>query len=94
MRLEFDKAKSNKNSRERGLPFEMVELFEFDTAIIMQDMRKEYGETRIIAYGHIDGRLHVLCFKPIARHHIRVISLRKANAKEQKRYGEEAQTIH
>lgn len=94
MKIEFDQAKSMHNAQMRKLPFEMVEFFEFDTAHLFQDLRKDYDEVRMIAYGYIADRLHVLCFKPIAKGHIRVISLRKANKKEQKKYGEETRTIH
>jgi uncharacterized DUF497 family protein len=79
MRIEFDLAKSDKNARERGLPFIEAGRFDFETAIRVQDLRKDYGEQRILAYGYIGNRLHALCFKPIGQLHLRVISLRKAN---------------
>ena len=89
MKVEFDEAKSSWNVRERGLPFTAVKRFEFDTSIRAQDLRHDYGEVRMRALGFLDGRLHMLCFKPIGRNHIRVISLRKANAKERKTYEKE-----
>lgn len=55
------------------------------------DTRKEYGETRYIALCYLDGRLHVLCFTETGTG-IRVISFRKANAREAKRHGK-PQTI-
>jgi uncharacterized DUF497 family protein len=88
MKIEFDAAKSEKNAKERGLAFTEAERFDYDTALRIEDMRKDYGERRIIAYGYIGSRLHVLCFKPIARLHIRIISLRKANKREEKFYAE------
>ncbi len=96
--FEFDLSKSKKNAQERALPFEMVEFFEFDTAVLVEDARKDYKETRMLAYGYIAERLHVLCFKPVTKHHIRIISLRKANRRELKKYEEEqnkeAHTTH
>jgi uncharacterized DUF497 family protein len=43
-----------------------------------------YGETRIICYGHLQGRLVVVGYVPrgASRH---IFSMRKANAREQER---------
>ncbi len=41
--------------------------------------------SRFVAIGFLDARLHVLCFTPITGG-IRVISFRKANAREVKNY--------
>lgn len=87
MRLEFDPAKSERNARERGLPFERAEHFEWPSAIVAADVRRDYGETRLVATGMLDGRLHVLCFSRI-EDGIRVISLRKANRREVLEYGQ------
>ena len=86
MQISFDPAKSERNAAERGLPFELAVEFDFETALIWQDMRREYGEMRYVAIGRIGERLHVLCFTETDEG-IRVISLRKANGREVKRYG-------
>lgn len=88
MQIEFDPAKSATNLRERGLDFAAVKHFDFDTAIAEPDTRRDYGEPRVVAIGYLGDRLHVLCFKPVAYAHIRVISLRKANARERKIYAQ------
>jgi uncharacterized DUF497 family protein len=88
MKIEFDPAKSVKNLTERGLPFEVVADFDFSSAIIWQDDRFNYPETRIIALGLIGHRLHVVCFTAIEGG-IRIISLRKANRREITRYEQE-----
>ena len=49
------------------------------------DERRDYGETRYIAIGTLGVRLHVLCFAETVEG-ICVISFRKANAREVKRY--------
>jgi len=49
--IEFDDAKSRRNARERGLPFDRAAEFEWETAIYEEDARKEYGERRIVAGG-------------------------------------------
>ena len=53
--------------------------------MIAEDLRKEYGERRFQALGLIAGRLHAMVFTPRAGK-IHVISLRKANRREMKRY--------
>ncbi len=57
-----------------------------NTALVFTDTRKVYGETRYIALCDLDRWLHVLCFTE-TRTGIRVISFRKANAREARRYG-------
>ncbi|MEZ5644983.1 MAG: BrnT family toxin [Burkholderiaceae bacterium] len=73
------------NIDERKLPFDLVEDFDFETALIHVDERRDYGETRFVALGFLQKRLHVLCFaeEPDG---IRVISFRKANSREVSRY--------
>jgi uncharacterized DUF497 family protein len=80
-KIEFDPLKSARNAQERGLPFERAADFEWEAAMVAADTRREYGEARLVATGFLDGRLHVLCFIRIADG-IRVISLRRANARE------------
>lgn len=86
MQISFDPAKSERNAAERGLPFELAGQFDFETALTGQDRRRDYGEARYVAIGWIGERLHVLCFTEVDDG-IRVISLRKANDREVKRYG-------
>lgn len=81
MKIEFDAAKNERNVTERGLSFESAADFDFSGALIWQDTRKPYPESRFVAIGTLNERLHVLCFSPIAGG-IRVISFRKANARE------------
>jgi uncharacterized DUF497 family protein len=90
-KLEFDPLKSARNARERGLPFERAADFEWEEAVVVADTRREYGEARLVATGFLDGRLHVLCFVRIAEG-IRVISLRRANAREVAEY-EQAKAV-
>jgi len=83
--ITFDPEKNERNIRERGLSFELAAEFEFKTAYIEADSRREYGETRYIALGRLHARLHILCFMETTDG-IRVISFRKANDREVKRY--------
>ncbi len=86
MRISYDPAKNERNRRNRGLSFDAVAGFDFEGALYALDDRRDYGETRYIALGLLGDRLHVLCFAETVDG-IRVISFRKANAREVKRYG-------
>ncbi|MBV6274044.1 BrnT family toxin [Alcaligenaceae bacterium CGII-47] len=85
MKIEYDPIKSAQNSVKRRFPFALAAQFDFESAYISQDTRRDYGEIRYSAIGMIRERLHVLVFKEIPSG-IRVISLRKANSREVFRY--------
>lgn len=85
MDIEFDPVKNEKNLRERGLSFDQAARFEFSTAKIVEDRRKDYGERRYLALGKLGGRVHMLVFSETATG-IRIISFRKANRREVKLY--------
>jgi uncharacterized DUF497 family protein len=87
--ITYDPATNERNIRERGLSFERAADFDFQTAIFWVDARRDYGEVRRLALGYLGDRLHVLCFTETAGG-IRVISFRRANAREARRY-EQAQ---
>ena len=90
MDISFDAAKDARNIATRGISFEQAIAFEWDTALIVADTRKDYGERRYQAVGLIADRLHVLVFTPRSGK-THVISLRKANKREVKRYEAQAQ---
>jgi uncharacterized DUF497 family protein len=83
--ISFDPIKSLRNEIERGLPFSLVMSLEWDSALIKEDMRKDYGERRFRVLGIIQGRLHGMVFTP-REDKVHVISLRKANNREVQQY--------
>lgn len=85
MTVSYDPKKNEANISLRGISFDRAADFEWSSALIVEDTRKDYGETRFQALGFIEERLHVLVFTPRADD-IHVISLRKANRREVKRY--------
>ena len=89
MAITYDPVKNERNIRERGLSFDRAADFDFATAVFNTEVRK--GETRRVAVGYLDKRLHLLCYIPSPAG-IRVISFRKTNKQESKRYGK-PQTI-
>jgi hypothetical protein len=83
--IRFDPAKNASNIASRGLSFELVELMEWVTALMEEDTRKAYGERRFQVLGYIGERLHAMVFTP-REGKVHVISLRKANSREVKKY--------
>lgn len=86
MEVSYDPAKSDKNVQERGLSFDRAQDFDFETAKFWVDDRRDYPETRYVALGYLDDRLHVLVFQE-TDDGVRVISFRKANDREGKKHG-------
>ena len=86
MNFEWDEDKSNACFRLRGFDFAYVTFaFADPDRIIRQDDRFSYGDDRYELIGRIEGRLFVLIYTP--RHDgIRIVSARKANPREVKRY--------
>lgn len=62
MEIEFDPEKSARNARERGLPFELAAEIDWSAAHTIEDRREDYGETRLVAFAPLNGRLHVVCY--------------------------------
>lgn len=83
--ITYDPRKSERNLRERGFGFEMVTEFDFGSALYALDTRKDYGEVRTRSIGFIGDTLYALVFT-MRGNALRVISLRKANRKEQSQY--------
>ena len=86
MEYEFDTIKNRINIAKHGISLTDAGEFDWETARQHEDTRKSYPERRHTAVGYLGDRLHVmvLCFRESK---IRVISLRKANAREVKIYG-------
>ena len=83
MRFEFDPAKNERNIKERGISFASSAEFDWTTALVLRSDRT--GEARYMAVGEIEGRLHVLVYTKRGQA-LRIISLRRANSREVKRY--------
>ena len=85
MDVEWDERKRETNIDKHGIDFEDA-IYIFEGVVLEKnDPRDHDGETRIIAYGEVDGRLLVVVYtwRDGAR---RIISARKANGREQRAY--------
>jgi uncharacterized DUF497 family protein len=85
MDFEWDRAKSERNESERGLPFELAALLFDGPTIECADARRYYGETRIRAIG-VAENLTLHCVYTQRGEVRRIISLRYANRKERDAY--------
>jgi uncharacterized DUF497 family protein len=90
MRITFDPAKREWTLRERSLDFRDALKVFAEPRFTFEDTRFDYPERRYITVGLLDGRMLILVWTPKeeidgeeCRH---MISMRKANGKEQARY--------
>lgn len=87
MEITFDQAKRDWTLAERGVAFQDAALVFAGRTYEWPDDRRDYGETRVITVGWLRGRMVIVVWTPRGetRH---VISMRKANAREQAQYRE------
>ena len=84
MRITFDPGKRARTLTERGLDFEDAAIVFEGITVEVEDLRRDYGERRIICYGLLAGRVVVIGYttRGSTRH---VFSMRKANDREKTR---------
>ena len=85
VRYAYDPKKLAINVANHQVWFHEAERFAWETAVVSVDGRRRYGETRFVAHGLIEDRLYVMVFT-LRETSVRIISLRKANTREVKRY--------
>ena len=82
MKVEFDPEKRAVTLAERGLDFlDAPEIFD-GTERTSPDRRFDYPEPRLLTFGYLQGRLIAVVWTETVSG-IRVISMRKANDREQ-----------
>lgn len=87
MKYVFDPDKDKANLKKHGVSLALAEVLFAGSHTSLKDDRFEYGEVREVAFGRIKERLYV-CVHTDRADERRVISLRKANRREVRRYGE------
>lgn len=88
MDILFDRAKDQANRAKHGISLAAAAGLDWDTALIWVDRRLDYGERRECALGMIGDRLYYAVFVQRAGR-LRMISLRRANIREVRRYDNE-----
>ena len=78
------RSSASRTLADRGLDFEDAVIVFEGITVEVEDLRKDYGERRIICYGLLSGRLVVVGYTPRekTRH---IFSMRKANDREKAR---------
>ncbi len=84
LRIPYDAVKRQRTLRDRGLDFEDAAALFQGITVEIDDLRKDYGERRVICYGFLGERLVVVGYTPrgAVRH---IFSMRKTNQREQAR---------
>jgi uncharacterized DUF497 family protein len=85
MRFEFDPDKDAANLAKHGVSLALARELDWEAALVWLDDRFEYGELHIIALAPRSKILYYVAF--VNRGEVRrIISLRRANRREVKRY--------
>ena len=83
--VEYDSEKRAATIEARGLDMAWAgEVFDGAT-LTVEDDRRDYGESRFITIGFLDGVMVVMVWTPRVRRR-RIISMRKANERERRLY--------
>ena len=86
MRFQWDQGKSDACFHERGFDFTYAAAaFGDPNRVVRQDRRRAYGEARYQLTGQVEGRLFVVVYTH-REGEVRIISARKANQREVRRY--------
>ena len=88
---EWDERKQRENLFKHGLSFEDAHLVFAGSCVTFEDRRNDYGEERFITLGQLEGRVVVIAHT-LRGKKTRIISMRKANSREQKTYQERLET--
>jgi uncharacterized DUF497 family protein len=92
MIFEWDDHKDAQNIAKHGVPFEYAaRVFLDPRRLDSEDTRHDYSEERWLTLGMIEGRLFAVVYTPRGKV-IRMISARKANEREQRKYDETLST--
>ena len=86
MRFEWDEEKNKANIRNHRIDFVDVPLIFTGPMLVELDEREGYGEDRSIGIGFLRNIVAVVVFTERRQDTIRIISARKANKHERKRY--------
>lgn len=89
MKFEWDEAKNRINIEKHGIDFEDAKEVFDGPMIVNIDDRYDYLETRLIGFGWIRNLVSVVVYIEIHDDSIRILSARKANKYERKKFEKE-----
>ncbi len=85
MEITFDPVKDAINTAKHSVSLALASELEWGGLLAQPDTRRDYGELRLIGYAPIGPRVFCVVFTDRGDKR-RIVSLRKANAREVKRY--------
>ena len=85
----WDEAKRRRNLKDHGFDFEGCEAIWDNFTITREDVRRAYGEKRLVVFGLLEGKVVVIVYteRPTGPH---IISLRRAEKYETRYYSKVA----
>jgi len=86
MNFEWDEDKRQANLQKHGLDFRDAQLVFNDDAFVIEDPHNDYDEVRYILQGMLEQYIVSVVFTMPDDEIIRIISMRKANKREQEGY--------
>jgi len=86
MNFTCNPVKNETNIRERGLLLLAARVMFNPAMQVREDTRKAYPERRFIGYNTVAGRLMVAVFCTPDDDHVHIISFRKANDREKRKF--------
>ncbi len=84
--ISYDPEKDAANLAKHGVSLAIGHKVLANAVTTRLDNRFPYGEERFVTFGYVDDRLHVAVYT-VRDDAIRLISVRKADQREQRRYG-------
>lgn len=91
--ISYDPEKRRRTLRDRDVDFEDAATVFAGESVVVEDLRRDYGEGRFLCFGYLDGRMVVVGYTP--RGEVRhIFSMRRANAREQAKYAPQSQIGH
>ena len=86
MKIAFDPARDASNRLKHGVSLELGRWVVAEARATLRDERFDCGERRYVAFGYVTERLYA-CVYTVRDEATRIISVRKANAREVAKYG-------
>jgi hypothetical protein len=85
---EWDDTKNPINITKHGVSFSLAQRIFDGPVLTVRDQRKDYGETRGVSIGMVDGIAVLTVVHTDRRGNVRIISARPASERERRRYEE------
>ena len=85
MRITFDPNKDRANVLKHGVSLVEASRLDWRQAMTWPDLRHDFGELRMRALGQVGKRIYFVAYV-VRDDALRIISMRKANPREVKRY--------